>query len=223
MSDFIIHSVLNHLISLLIMKYLILLILLWSLMYLTKITLISDELYFGSYSDKLGYDQIKIVLDNNKKWEWLAYCLIPIIYIVKCGLVTLTLLLGLFFTSNQLEFKRIFKIAVCAEFVFIVPSVVRLLWFLFIQTTYTLQDLQYFYPLSALNMFDQNTLEPWLIYPLQVFNVFEIIYCIALAYFLSKELPELDMDRSMMVVMSSYGTGLVAWVAFVMFLTLTYT
>jgi hypothetical protein len=55
-------------------------------------------------------------------------------------------------------------------------------------------------------MFDQGTLEPWLIYPLQVFNVFEIIYWIALAYFLSKGLPELDMDRSMMVVMSSYGT-----------------
>ena len=49
-------------------------------MYLTKSTLLSDQLYFGSYSDKLGYDQIKMVLANNKKWEWLAYCLVPLIY-----------------------------------------------------------------------------------------------------------------------------------------------
>jgi hypothetical protein len=109
-----------------------------------------------------------------------------------------------------------------AEFVFLIPTIFKLLWFLFIQTSYTLQDLQYFHPLSALSIFDPLSLEPWLVYPLQVLNIFEAIYWVVLACLLSKEFPELDINRSMGVVVGGYGTGLVIWVILVMFLTLTY-
>jgi hypothetical protein len=122
-----------------------------------------------------------------------------------------------------LKFKRVLNVTIVAEFIFLVPAFIKLLWFLFVETNFTLRDLQYFYPLSALNMFEQEQLEPWLVYPLQVFNLFELIYWVVLAYLLSKEFPELDVNRSMGVVVGSYGTGLVIWVLLVMFLTLTYT
>ncbi|TDE18653.1 hypothetical protein [Dyadobacter psychrotolerans] len=189
----------------------------------TKNTLVSNSLYFNSLAEKLSYEQIQELLAKGKKWEWVGYILVLIVYIIKCLLVALCLTLGVFFVFNRFEFKRMFNIAVMAEFVFLIPTVFKLLWFLFIQTSYTLQDLQYFHPFSVLSIFDPLSLEPWLIYPLQVLNVFEAMYWVVLAYLLSKELPELDMNRSMTVVMSGYGTGLIIWVAFVMFLTLTYT
>jgi hypothetical protein len=114
-------------------------------------------------------------------------------------------------------------LAVKAEFIFLIPVIIKLFWFLFIKTNYSLSDFQYFSPLSALNMFQPNELEPWLLYPLQVLNVFEIFYWIILAYLLSKEIPELDLNQAFTVVMSGYGTGLVIWVALVMFFTLSYT
>jgi len=190
---------------------------------LLKIFVVTDSLYFNSLAEKLSYEQIEVLLNTSKKWEWVGYLMVPIICLLKCSLVAVSLTLGIFFINGRFEFKKMLDASVRAEFVFLLPVVIKLLWFLFIQTSYTLQDFQYFSPLSALNIFDAQTLEPWLVYPLQVLNVFELIYWITLAYFLSKELPELDINRSMTVVMSSYGTGLVIWVALVMFLTLTYT
>lgn len=133
--------------------------------------LISDTLYFNSLSEKLGYEQIQDLLTNGEKWAWLGYALIPIIYAIKCSLVALCLGLGCFFITNRFEFKKLFGVAVAAEFVFLIPAAGKLLWFLFIQTDYTLEDLQLFYPLSALSLFDYHAVQPWLLYPLQVLNV----------------------------------------------------
>jgi len=191
--------------------------------YISKALLTSNTLYFNSYADEMTYEQIKFLLDQNEKWSWLSYMLIPLIYFFKCSLIAMCLGLGCFITTNEFAFKRAFRISVTAEFIFLLPVIIKLLWFLFIQTDYRVQDIQYFYPMSLLQIFTPKSLEPWLIYPLQVLNIFELIYWIVLAYLLTKELPELDMNRSMTVVMASYGTGLVIWVAFVMFLTLTYT
>lgn len=202
---------------------LVLLVMSMSLFFLNKTLLISDTLYFNSLSERFSYEEINELINEGRKFEWISFPLILIISLLKISLVTFCLSLGIFFTSNRFEVRRMFNVTAKAEFIFLAPSFIKLLWFLFIQTSYTLQDFQYFAPLSALSIFDAQTLEPWLVYPLQVLNIFELIYWIALAYFLTKELPELDMNRSMTVVMSSYGTGLVIWVALVMFLTLTYT
>ena len=185
--------------------------------------LISDALYFNGLSERFNYDEINELINEGKKLEWVPVPLILIMSLLKISLVAFCLSLGIFFSSIRFEFDRMFNVTVKAEFIFLAPPFIKLVWFLFVQTSYTLQEFQYFYPLSALNIFQANTLEPWLIYPLQVLNIFEIIYWVVLAYLLTKELPELDMNRSMTVVMASYGTGLVIWVAFVMFLTLTYT
>ncbi len=106
-----------------------------------------------------------------------------------------------------------------AEIPFLVVPVIKLFWFLFIQTHYTLNDLQYFFPLSALQLFDVKSLPKWQIYPLQLFNVFELIYWVLLAYWL-KKLLNLSLNKSMEVVASSYGTGLLLWVVFITFLSL---
>ena len=191
--------------------------------FLSKYLLLSDDLFYSSYSEQFARSQIELILSQSKEWEWLGYVLIPIICVFKCLLTSLCLSLGIFLITNKFDFRIIFRVSVLAEFVFLLPAIIKILWFLFIQTTYTLQDLQLFYPLSALNIFDPKLLEPWLLYPLQVFNVFEVIYWVVLAYLLSKELPDMDMNSSFGLVMSSYGSGLVIWIALVMFLTITYT
>ena len=84
---------------------------------------------------------------------------------------------------------------------------------------YTLEDLQYFYPFSTLNIIGYEGLEPWFIYPLQVLNLFELVYWLLLGYGLSKSLKT-SMDAAMGIVVSSYGVGLLIWVVAVMFLTL---
>lgn len=185
--------------------------------------IVSDNLYYNSLSDIYSNEQIQEVLSQGKKWEWLTYIIIPLVCVIKCSLVALCLSIGLFLKVNKFEFGKLFTVCLKSEFIFLLPAFIKLTWFLFIQTSYSLRDLQYFSPLSCLNIFEPDKLETWLLYPLQILNLFELMYWVLLAYLLSKELPELDMNGSMTVVMSGYGTGLVIWVAFVMFLTLTYT
>jgi hypothetical protein len=158
--------------------------------------LINEGIYFNNFAEQLSYEQIEEMLAQSKRWEWLGYAVIPVIYLIKLSLVAACLSVGVFFVNNRFEFKRLWGVALVAEFVFLVPIIVKILWFAFIQTDYTLKDLQFFYPLSALNFFDYNHLEPWWVYPLQTLNVFEVVYWVVLAWGVQPPLPE-SSDRPM--------------------------
>lgn len=203
-------------------RFLVLIFIMSGFAFLSNYLLIYEDIYFNSFSEQLTYDQIKEIINQNKNWAWVSYVILPIITLIKITLVASCLSLGLFFVSNRFSFKATFSVALEAEFVFLLPILLRILWFAIFQTDYTLQDLQFFYPLSALNFFDSTQVQPWLIYPLQLFNVVEIIYWVLLARGIS-QLIERDMGKSLEVVMASYGTGLLLWVAVVMFITVSYS
>jgi hypothetical protein len=80
-------------------------------------------------------------------------------------------------------------------------------------------DIQQFYPLSYTNFLDVSTLEPWLVYPLQTINLFEIGYFFVLVYGTHKLLKN-KYAKSFEMVAVSYGTGLLIWIGLAMFLTL---
>lgn len=199
-------------------------------MLLSNYLLISDSLYFSSWNEQFSFNQIEDFINYTKKWEWLGYVLLPVMTLIKLTLVASCVSLGLFFVTNKFAFKSAFGVALVAEFIFLLPTLLKLLWFTFIQTDYTLQDLQLFYPLSALNFFDYTQLETWWVYPLQTLNVFELAYWLVLAKGI-KELTEdkfiekniLDFEQAFVLVLSSYGLGLVLWIATVMFISVSYS
>jgi hypothetical protein len=181
--------------------------------------IISDALYYNNFAESMTVERIEEFIDSTKKWSWISYSLIPFFYFIKFTLVAACISTGLYFQENRFRFKEAFGLAIWAEGVFILVAVVKLLWFVLVQTNYTLQDLQFFFPLSTLNFFDVKHLEPYLVYPLQVLNLFEIVYWFVLAYGI-KKMVGISLERGMTVVASSYGVGLVIWVVFVVFLTL---
>ena len=188
-----------------------------------------DEVIYLSLQNTLSYNQIKEVLSFQKKWEWLTYAIIPLILLIKTALITSLLYIGTFFYSKaKVTFKQLFNAVVKAEFIFLGVGVLKIIWFYFFQTNYTLEDLQYFYPLSALNIVGYKGLDNWFIYPLQVLNLFELAYWLLLSYFIGKlAFTEKDkgkpMDLGFKIVASSYGSALLLWVVVVMFFTLNYS
>lgn len=185
---------------------------------LSKFVLNTDELMLSSLSEQLTQEQIQSVLDFNQKWEWLSYVVLPIILVLKITIISCVLWMGAFFFDKNITFKKLFTIITKAEFIFVVVGIVKLLWFA-IQKDYTLQDIQFFYPLSALNIVGYEGLSPWFIYPFQTLNLFELIYWIALAWLLGKELQSTT-DKALKIVASSYGSALLIWVVAIMFFTL---
>lgn len=174
-------------------------------------------------------DELNSFFAFQDKWHWVSYFFIPFYILLKTILITSILYTGVFFFSRTpITYKKILNCFLKAEFVFLLVPISRVIWFYFFQTNYTLEDLQYFYPLSALNIVGYQGLDAWFIYPLQVLNLFELAYWLLLAYFIGKlAFTEKDkgkpMDLGFKIVASSYGSALLLWVVVVMFFTLNYS
>ena len=183
-----------------------------------------EALIYNFYLEKGIIEKADKLIEAKKKWEWIGYAIIPIIILLRSNFVAFCLSIGLFFydMENKLKFKQFFRIALLGEFVLVLVGFVKLVYFLFIKTNYTLQDIQQFYPLSFINFLNIETIEPWLIYPLQTINLFEVGYFFVLVFGLHKLLQN-KYWKSFEMVALSYGSGLAIWIGLVMFLTLSLT
>lgn len=192
------------------------------LAWVTHELLFNDELYFNALSAKLSDDVIQNIINQTNKWGWVGYVSLPFIYLLKFTLVTTCLSLGYFFAFNRFVFKKFFATVVFAEAIFLVSLLIRLLWFLVVQTHYDLNSLSVFTPLSAMNFADAEHTPLYWVYPLRTLNIFELIYWLLLAYGLSDSTGQ-PFGRSLGIVFFSYGMGLLLWIILVMFVTITYT
>ncbi len=190
--------------------------------FITSTILVSDQLYFNQFGDQLSYDQIRSFLDIQYIYQWISYLVLPFMYLLKLSLITLVLLAGAIFWNIKVSFKNLFQIALIAEFLFIVPALIKLCWFLFVRKDFGLLDLQTFYPLSLLNLFNVKDIPKWLLYPLQVINFFEILYWCILAYGLAL-VARKPWPKMLGLVASSYGVGLFVWMVFITFITINLT
>jgi len=202
-------------------NYIVLTIFHFLIILLTKHFLNIKELVYGLYKEQFTSYQIVKIVEFENKWFWLSYAIIPLIVLIRITLVSLCLSIGVFFydMDRKTPFNQFLRIALIGEFVLIFVGLIKLLYFLFIKTDYTLQDLQQYYPLSYINFLEIEKIQPWLVYPLQTINLFELAYFLVLVFGINKLLKN-KFWKSFEITAVSYGTGLVIWIGLVMFLTL---
>ncbi len=198
-------------------------LLLYITTYFIKTTLNSQELIYNFYSEQLAQEQVEKLIQSQEKWAWLGYAVIPLLVLIRSSLVAMCLSVGHFLyninETKSIKFKHFLRIALVGEFVLLLVGLFKFVYFYFIKTEFTLQDMQQYYPLSYINFLDIEKLQPWLIYPLQTVNLFEIAYFFVLVVGLQK-LIKSSFYKSFEMVAFSYGTGLLIWLGLVMFLTL---
>lgn len=179
------------------------------------------KLNYNSLIEQISHDNVMQILDRQQKFAWLGYVMIPIMLAVKLLLVSFTLSVGEVFYDIKLTFKKAFQAALFAEPVFIVMSIVKLLWIkLFVQNL-TLEYIQSFVPLSLSNLFNPHTLNKLLIYPLQTLNLFEVAYFLMLIYNVST-ITGCKAEKATSFVLITYGIGLLLWIVIVSFLILNF-
>lgn len=125
--------------------------------------------------------------------------------------------MGKWLTSRFLTFSHVFVYVVKADFIFFVIGIYKLVYF----TVYppnTIEEIQNFAPGSLLQLVSQVN-EPWLIYPLQAINLWELGFMLMLAYQLKKYFKD-DFTQSFVNVLLSYGSAFLLWIVFVVFITL---
>ncbi len=187
--------------------------------YVLQSYIINDNIYIDYFQNQLGYERILKMVNEQKKWAWLNYALLPVIYLLKFSLITFWVLCGTIIAGYKITFKSIFKVVLVTEFVWLLPSFTLIIWFGLIETSYTFNDVQYFAPLSLLNLFNASQLDPWLIFPLKSLNLFEVIYLLVLALGIKKIMKK-DYDSALKFTLPVYGSALVVWILFVTFLSI---
>ncbi|WP_292945044.1 MULTISPECIES: hypothetical protein [unclassified Mucilaginibacter] len=192
------------------------------LTFLFQKVLLTKNVYYNSLQDQLDNSRIDQLFDSQAKYAWFGYVVIPIWLLIKITIITLCLQAGIILQNIKLSFKKTFTIAITAEFVFLLSIFIKFFWFFFVKTNYTIADVQQFYPISALNLFDVKTISPLLVYPLQTLNIFEVLYWFILAAGISQALKT-DMDKGVRIVFVSYIPALVVWLCCVVFLTVNLT
>jgi len=147
--------------------------------------------------------------------------LIPLLTLIRIAFTTTCLYIGCFFADLKVSFSALFKVALLADFVFVLAGITKLVILIFFKDVSTLNDLQ-FQPLSLLELFDKNAVEYYLIYPLSLISPFEILYWVVLSWLLVEVISQ-PIGKNFKTVAFSYGTGLLLWVLFIMFITIHLT
>lgn len=182
---------------------------------------LSDGLYYQSFGEQLAADRIARMIEASQKWQWIGYLFVPIVVLIRICFTAICVYIGCFLVNINVKFGQLFIVAMLADFVFVLAGITKLVLMIFFKNISTISDMQ-FQPLSLLELFDKKTVDVLFIYPFSLISVFELLYWLALAWLLSGVI-EKPFGESLKKVASSYGTGLLLWVLFVMFLTVNLT
>ena len=193
--------------------FILLIILSTGLLYFIESLILTDNIYIEHFYQQTSFVRIEKILSLKSKWSWISYVSIPAIYLIKFTLVSLWILSATILFGYKNTFKEIFGVVIVAEFIWLIPSFITLIWFGFIDTDYSLVDVQYFKPLSLLNFFEASEVENWLIFPLQSLNLFELVYVLVLAIGIKKMLKK-DYNTALNFTIPVYGSAVFVWVVF---------
>jgi hypothetical protein len=106
----------------------------------------------------------------------LKYFSIPLIYAWKFLVIAFVIWVGCFMFGYRVTYWQCWGVAIAAEYIFIVPEVIKIVWFMTVETDPTYHDIRAFYPLSLMHFIYYQSLDPRWAYPLRALNLFEVAY-----------------------------------------------
>ena len=194
------------------------------LIYLDKTYITTDSKIFDFLAKDYPSSVVQNYIESQKKWWWVSYAVTPVLIGIKVLLVAFCLNFVKIISEKleDVKFRDILFVVLIAEFVFVIAGFYKFLNFYLIDTDYTLETLQTYYPLSLINYKEAISTEKWLAYPLQLLNVFELMYWGVLAWGIWQLAEKkISYQRSLGYVALTYGIGLLFWVGVVCFLILS--
>jgi len=122
------------------------LIILNLLVYFLVNTLITEEVLYEHLTKQLDHD---MAIEQIKKTQrtgfiLLKYLLHGLWILLKLAGITLIIMLGLFAYNIKATFSEVFQIILLPGFIFLIPDVLKIVWFSLAQTNYQMSDLNSF-------------------------------------------------------------------------------
>ncbi len=143
----------------------------------------------------------------------LQYFTIPLIYAWKFTVLGLVIWIGCFLFGYRVTFSQCWGIVMLAEFVFLIPELIKIIWFLFIQSDPNYYEIQAFYPLSIMNLVDYQELPTHYAYPFKALNLFEPLYWFVLVLGI-QHFTRRGMKPAWTIVLGFYVPVFLMWLLF---------
>jgi hypothetical protein len=110
----------------------------------------------------------------------LKYLSIPFVYAWKFTVIGFVIWVGCFMFGYRVTYRQCWGVVIGSEFIFLVPEILKIIWFMVIDTDPTYHDIRAFYPFSLIHFIDYSALDMRFAYPLRALNVFEVCYWVLL-------------------------------------------
>jgi hypothetical protein len=145
----------------------------------------------------------------------LQYISIPLIYMWKFTVLGFVIWVGCFLFGYRVTFSQCWGIVAVSEFVFLIPELIKVVWFLVFQSDPNYYDIQAYYPLSVINLVDYRDIDTRYYYPFKALNVFEPLYWYVLALGI-QHYAKRGMKPAWTIVLAFYVPIFLLWLAFYM-------
>jgi|SRR5690606_16276377 hypothetical protein len=143
----------------------------------------------------------------------LQFISIPLVYLWKFTIIAFVIWVGCFMYGYRVTYGQCWGVVIGAEFIFFIPELLKIIWFLTIETDPAWTDIGAFYPLSLMHFFDYYSIDTRYAYPLRALNIFEVIYWFLLVsgihHYAKKEKKIV-----WYIVLSSYVLIFLLWLVF---------
>lgn len=178
----------------------------------------TKQLFYNTYAGQIAYDRIEKSMQNQQKYKWVGYALVPILLYIKILYNTAAIMCATILSTNKISFNDHYNVCLKAEFVFVAMLIVKFACLVLFMEIETLQDLG-FMPGSLANLYDLDNVPKWLIYPLQTVNIWEVLFCWVGTMLYTVHF-DVDKTTAFKRFCLPYLTGLFVWVLVVVFITL---
>jgi hypothetical protein len=143
----------------------------------------------------------------------LKFFSIPFVYLWKFTVIAFVIWVGCFMFGYRVTYTQCWGVVIGAEYIFLIPEVAKILWFIFVATDPNYHDIRGFYPLSLMHFFDYYTIDKRWAYPLRALNVFEVAYWFLLVEGIHHYARK-DKKYVWIIVASSYILIFLLWLLF---------
>jgi len=183
--------------------------------------LVTDEMFISNAPENFNQDLIEELVKKRYDFKWQAwfYFFRAVWLLIKVTVTILVIRIGFYFFNIDISPVSILQIVVMAWFVYLIPSILRVCWFNFVETSYSMSDifkLSMYYPTDSL----LNQLgDPYakVLRPFRVFSPVEVIFCFTICYLL--KVNGVNFQKTIRPVFASNFIFLFVLAVFMAFLT----
>ncbi len=178
---------------------------------------VTEELFYQTYSGQLGSDRILSLFNKSKSFAYLTYLFVPVFLLIKVTYSSIFISISEYFATDKINISNNFNFCLKSEIVFTISLIVKILLLEFVINLNSIYGLN-FIPLSLPNLFKSTQIPPWLFYPLQLINIWEILFIAMISYLFSL-INQVSFKKGLSIAGGAYLCGLLFWAIFVSFIT----